>query len=107
MSRGYKRRKRGIAAGTYETPGQRSAWVMEQFKENIFACFDALTDSMDAEREQWLDECRRLLVEKYAIRWPEQEIADYAESLACYAYDDPDWRTTPDNAIEEDFHAGL
>lgn len=35
MSRGYKRRKKAIAAGTYETPGQRSARVMGEFVANV------------------------------------------------------------------------
>jgi hypothetical protein len=58
-------------------------------------------------REMWLAEVRRLLVTKYAITWPAEEVAAYAESLAESFYDDADWRDTPDNAIDEDFRAGL
>ncbi len=58
-------------------------------------------------REQWLAEVRRLLVEKYALKWPEKEIAEYAEGIACQSYDDPDWRETPDDAIREEFQAGM
>lgn len=59
------------------------------------------------EREQWLAEVRRLLVTKYALAWPAAEIAEYAETLACTYYDDPDWREKPDTAIDEEFRAGL
>lgn len=58
-------------------------------------------------REQWLAEARRLLVEKYKLEWPEKEIADFAESIACHSYDDQDWRDTPADAIDEEFRAGM
>lgn len=58
-------------------------------------------------REMWLAECRRLLVTKYALAWPADEIAEYAETLACTYYDDADWREKPDAAIDEEFRAGL
>jgi len=35
MSRGYKRRKKAMADGTYETPGQRSARVTGEFVANV------------------------------------------------------------------------
>jgi hypothetical protein len=35
MTIGYKRRKRAIKAGTYETPWQRHIRVMRQFNESV------------------------------------------------------------------------
>lgn len=59
------------------------------------------------EREMWLAEVRSLLVGKYALAWPAEEIAEYAETLAGTYFDDPDWREKPDAAIDEEFRAGL
>lgn len=61
------------------------------------------------EREMWLAEVRRLLVTKYAIAsWSAGEMAEYAESLAeTFFDDDPTDPEKPDDAIYEDFAAGL
>jgi hypothetical protein len=83
-------------------------WIMKKAKLEAGCSVEAGAGPMlSLTREQWVAEVRRLLVEKYALKWPEKEIADYAESIACQSYDDPDWRETPDAAIYEEFQAGM
>lgn len=80
-------------------------WIMEKAKLEEGVSIEA--GSPPTPREQWLAETRRLLVTKYGIAWPAKDIADYAEALAADCYDDTSWRVTPDEAIDEDFRAGL
>lgn len=58
-------------------------------------------------REMWLAEVRRLLVTKYDLKWEAAEIAEYAESLAEDYFDGDQPPEKPDDAIDEDFRAGL
>lgn len=82
-------------------------WIERKAKEEAACGADCTTGTPPAPREMWLAEVRRLLVTKFAIQWPQKDIADYAEALAVDCYDDTSWRVTPADAIDEDFQAGL
>lgn len=82
-------------------------WMERKAKEEAACGADCTTGIPPTPRDMWLAEVRHLLVTKYALKWPAEEVAEYAESLAGHFYDDADWRVKPDEAIDEDFRAGL
>ncbi len=65
------------------------------------------TETKSLTRPEWLAEVCRLLVTKYDIKWSEKAVADYAEALAETFWEDGEAVESPDDAIAEDFAAGL
>ena len=58
-------------------------------------------------RDEWTAEVRRLLVDKYALKWKPEAIHLYAQGIAENSWEDGEPRDTPDAAIQEEFAAGM